>query len=144
MYSVEQLREEGSKLLATFTADLSDRHLAEAIGGHVVNGVTICPASIFIDMAYTAVVYLEIESRKISTASLATYELTSLSMIHPLILRKDMTIDELPRVDLEVALDESMNTVSVRFLSRTGTATASVVEHGSCVIRLDQTDGLYT
>ena len=140
LHSVEQLRKEGSKLLATFKADLSDRHLAEAIGGHVVDGVAICPASIFIDMAYTAVAYLETESRRISRETLATYELTSLSMIKPLILRKDMTSDELPRVSLEVALDESTNAVSVRFLSRTAAATASLVEHGSCEIRLDQPD----
>lgn len=143
LHSVEQLRKEGSKLFATFKADLSDRRLAEAIGGHVVDGVAICPASIFIDMAYTAVAYLETEGRKISKASLATYELTSLSMISPLILRKDMTIDELPRVSLEAALDESTNAVSVRFLSRSTTATISLVEHGSCVIRLDQPDGPY-
>ncbi len=144
LHSVEQLRKEGSKLLATFKADLSDRRLAEAIGGHVVDGVAICPASIFIDMAYTAVAYLETEGRKISKASLATYELTSLNMINPLVLRKDMTIDELPRVSLEAILDESTNAVSVRFLSRAAAVTASIVEHGSCVIRLDQPDGSYT
>ncbi len=141
LHSVEQLRKEGSKLLATFKADLSDHHLAEAIGGHVVDGVAICPASVFIDMAYTAVAYLETVGRKISKASLATYELTSLSMINPLVLRKGMAINELPRVSLEVALDESTNAVSVRFLSRVGAATASLVEHGSCVIRLDQAEG---
>ncbi|CAD6591690.1 MAG: polyketide synthase pks13 [Alectoria sarmentosa] len=141
LHSVEQLRKEGSKLLATFKAELSDRRLAEAIGGHVVDGVAICPASIFIDMAYTAVAYLETEGRKISRASLATYELASLSMINPLVLRKDVTIDELPRVSLEVALDESTNAASVRFLSRSVAETASLVEHGSCVIWLDQPDG---
>lgn len=144
LHSVEQLRKEGSKLFATFKADLSDRRLAEAIGGHVVDGVAICPASIFIDMAYTAVAYLETESRKISRASLAMYELTNLSMINPLILRKDKIVDELPHVSLEVALEESTNAVSVRFMSRTAAATASLVEHGSCVIRLDQPDGPYT
>ena len=141
LHSVEQLRKEGFKLLATFNAELSDRRLAEAIEGHVVDGVAICPASIFIDMAYTAAAYLETEGRKISKASLATYELASLSMVNPLMLRKDMTIDELPRVSLEVALDESTSAVSVRFLSRAAAATASLVEHGSCVIRLNQADG---
>lgn len=144
LHSVEQLRKEGSKLLATFKAELSDRRLAEAIGGHVVDGVAICPASIFIDMAYTAVAYLETEGRKISRASLATYELASLSMINPLVLRKDVTIDELPRVSLEVALDESTNAASVRFLSRPVAETASLVEHGSCIIWLDQPDGPWT
>ena len=140
LHSVEQLRKEGSKLLATFKADLSDHRLAAAIGGHVVDSVAICPASIFIDMAYTAAACLETEARKISSASLATYELASLSMKSPLVLRKDMAIDELPRVSLEAALDESTNAVSVRFLSRAAAA-ASPVEHGSCVIRLDQPDG---
>ena len=141
LHSVEQLRKAGSKLLATFKADLSDRRLAEAIGGHVVDGVAICPASIFIDMAYTAVAYLEVESRKIPRVSLATYELTSLSMINPLVVRKDTTIDELPRVSLEATLDESTNAVSIRFLSRVAVASASLVEHGSCVILLGQPDG---
>lgn len=141
LHSVEQLRKEGSKLFATFKADLSDRRLAEAIGGHVVDGVAICPASIFIEMAYTAVAYLEAEGPKTSRASLATYELTSLSMISPLVLRKDMTIDELPRVSLEVALDESTKAASVRFFSRAAAAAAPLVEHGSCVVRLDQPDG---
>ena len=144
LHSVEQLRKEESKLFMTYKADLTDRHLAEAIGGHVVDSVAICPASIFIDMAYTAVVHLETESRKISRPSLAAYELINLSMVNPLILRKDVSIDELPCVHLEVALDESTNAVSVRFLSCTAAATASLVEHGSCVIRLDQPDGLHT
>ena len=143
LHSVEQLRKEGSKLLATFKADLSDRHLAEAIGGHVLDGVAICPASVFIDMAYTAVAYLEAVDRKNSKSSLATYELASLSMINPLVLRKNMTIDELPRVSLEAAHDESTNEVSVRFLSRVAAATAPLVEHGSCIIRLNQPEGLY-
>lgn len=141
LHSVEQLRKKEFKLLATFKADLIDRRLAEVIDGHVVDGVTICPASIFIDMAYTAVAYLETEGRKISRASLTTYELASLSMINPLVLRKNMTIDELPRVSLEVVLDESTNAVSVRFLSRAAAAAVSLVEHESCVIRLNQPDG---
>ncbi|KAL9013112.1 MAG: hypothetical protein Q9173_002172 [Seirophora scorigena] len=141
VHTVEQLRKEGSKLLANFTADLSDRRLAEAIGGHVVDGVAICPASIFIDMAYTVVAYLQSESSKTSWPALVTYELASLSMSSPLVLRKDMTIDELPWVSLEAVLDESANAVSVRFLSRAAAAaTASPVEHGSCVIRFDQSE----
>ncbi|KAG8528338.1 Type I Iterative PKS [Bacidia gigantensis] len=138
--SVDELRQEGSKLHAVFKADLTDRHLAEAIGGHVVDGVAICPASIFIDMAYTAAEYLETTSREISEASLATYELVSLSMTNPLVLRKDMTPDELPKVFLEVALDQSTNNVSVRVLSRAAGTNASPLEHGSCVIRLDQSE----
>lgn len=139
LHSVEQLRKAESKWLATFTADMSDPRLAEAINGHVVDGVAICPASIFIDMAYTAVAYLQTE-RKTVRPSLATYELTGLNMTSPLVLRKDMTIDELPRVSVEAVLDDSTNVLSVRFISRAAAAaaTSSPVEHGSCVIQLDQ------
>ena len=140
LHSVEQLRKEGSKLLATFKTDMSDRRVADAVGGHVVDGVAICPASIFMDMAYTAAAYLETEGRKLSTASLVTYELASLSMTNPLLLRKDMAADELPLVSLEAGLDEPANAVSVRFLS-CAAAGASLVEHGSCVVRLNQPDG---
>ena len=141
LHSVEKLRKVGSKLLATFKADLSDHRLAEAIEGHVVDGVAICPASIFIDMAYTAAAYLETAGRKTWKAALATYELASLSMMNPLVLRKDMAIDELPRVSLEATLDDSSNEVSVQFQSRAAAATASLVNNGSCVIRLNQPDG---
>ncbi|KAL8757237.1 MAG: hypothetical protein Q9184_004265 [Pyrenodesmia sp. 2 TL-2023] len=88
LHSVGQLRNKGFKLLATFTADLSDGRLAEAIGGHVVDGVAICPASIFIDMAYTAVAYLQAKNSTTARPSLATYELAGLSMISPLVLRE--------------------------------------------------------
>ena len=138
LHSIEQLRKDGARLLATFTADLSDHHLAKAIGGHVVDGVAICPASIFIDMAYTAAAYLEKESRNVPSPSLATYELTRLSMQTPLVLRKD---DEPPRVWVEADLDQSTDVVSIRFLSRRGEGVASSpTEHGSCLIRLSQPD----
>lgn len=137
LHSVEQLRKDGSRLLATFTADLSDHHLAKAIGGHVVDGVAICPASIFIDMGYTAAAYLEKESRNVPSVSLATYELANLSMQNPLVLREG---DEPLRVCVEADLDQSTDVVSVRFLSRRGEGVASSKEHGFCSIRLSQPD----
>ncbi|KAF2792359.1 putative polyketide synthase [Melanomma pulvis-pyrius CBS 109.77] len=138
LHSVEQLRKDGTRLLATFTVDLSDHHLAKAIGGHVVDGVAICPASIFIDMAYTAAAYLERESRDVPSASVVTYELTNLSMQSPLVLRED--VDQPPRVWVEGALDESTDIISVRFLSRKEGGTSSPVEHGSCLIGLGQSE----
>ena len=140
LHSVEQLRKEGDQLLATFTANVSDPHLAKAIGGHVVDGVAICPASIFIDMAYTAAAFLEKESRNIPSASLASYELASLSMHTPLVLREDM--DEPPRLWVEGALNQSTDVVSVRFLGRKegAASSSSPVEYGSCSVRLSQSD----
>ncbi|EHK97626.1 putative Conidial yellow pigment biosynthesis polyketide synthase [Glarea lozoyensis 74030] len=133
--SVRQIRKEGSHILATFAADLSDPHLARAIGGHVVDGVAICPASVFIDMAYTAAAYLEKESSNISNTNLATYDLTNLSMRNPLVLRGS---DNDPTLALvEGDLDQSTAMVSIRFLSAEKGA-ASSSEYGSCSIRLGQ------
>lgn len=99
LHSVEELCKEDSRISAMFAVDLSDRYLAKAIGGHVVDGVAICPASIFIDMTYTAAAYLEKESRdEPRTSSLASYELVALTMLSPLVLREDA---EPPRVFVE-------------------------------------------
>ncbi|KFY57790.1 hypothetical protein V496_06337 [Pseudogymnoascus sp. VKM F-4515 (FW-2607)] len=138
LHTVDQFRKEDSRLLATFGVDLSDQNLAKAIGGHVVDGVAICPASIFMDMAYTAAAYLDRESRNSPQgSSLSTYELADLSMLSPLVLREHDT--ELPQVFVEGALDQSTDVVSVRFLSRKQ-GVANPVEYGSCVIRLNQPD----
>ncbi|KFY18969.1 hypothetical protein V491_04641, partial [Pseudogymnoascus sp. VKM F-3775] len=138
LHTVYQFRKEESRLLATFGVDLSDQNLAKAIGGHVVDGVAICPASIFMDMAYTAAAYFDSESRNTAQgSSLSTYELADLSMLSPLVLREHDT--ELPQVFVEGVLDQSTDIVSVRFLSRKE-GVANPVEYGSCVIRLNQPD----
>jgi iterative type I PKS product template protein len=139
LHSVQQVRKDGSKLLATFAADLADPHLAKAIGGHVVDGVAICPASIFMDMGYTAAAYLEKESRSVATPSLTMYELTSLSMTNPLVLREG---EPRPHVSVEAVLDQSKNSVSVRVSSRRPeNMNAPAKEHGSCSVQLNQPEG---
>ncbi|KUL85909.1 hypothetical protein ZTR_06423 [Talaromyces verruculosus] len=135
LHSVEKLQKEKDRLIATFISDLSQHQLADAIGGHVVDDVAICPASIFIDMAYTAAAFLEGESRSTPKASLATYELASLSMHTPLVLREDV---EPPRVWVEAILDQSTDVVSVRFFSHVKGASSSTVDYGSCLVRLNQ------
>lgn len=67
---------------------------------------------------------------------MARYELARLSMVNPLVLRNDITIDELPRVSSEVGLHEPTNAVSVGLFSSTAAVAASIVKHWSCVIRL--------
>ncbi|RDW92688.1 Orsellinic acid synthase [Aspergillus mulundensis] len=133
LHSVEKLNKDGDLLTGTFTVHLPDPKLAKAIGGHVVDESAICPASIFIDMAYTAAAYLEQEHG--SAASLSTYELTSLEMHSPLVLREDMEV--LPEVWVDAALNTKTNTVSVQFKGRKGT---TPVEYGSAMMLLGQND----
>ena len=116
---------------------MSDHHLADAIAGHVVDGVAICPASIFIDMAYTATTYLWSVEDKDFDNSVASYELAGLSMTNPLVLRENTTAEDLPRVTVEGILDSETRAVTVKFMSRVG-ASGSPIGHGSCVIQLAQ------
>ncbi|KAL6237535.1 hypothetical protein BDW75DRAFT_238322 [Aspergillus navahoensis] len=134
LHAVEKLQQQGSKISGTFTVDLSDFKLAKAIGGHVVDESAICPASIFIDMAYTAAAFLEQENG--AGAALRTYELTSLEMHSPLVLREDMEV--LPRVWVEAVLEIETNSVSVSFKGQS--SKGSSVEYGSATMLLGQPD----
>ncbi|CBF73505.1 hypothetical protein AN7909.2 [Aspergillus nidulans FGSC A4] len=133
LHAVEKLQREEGKILGTFTVDLSDPKLAKAICGHVVDESAICPASIFIDMAYTAAVFLEQENG--AGAALNTYELSSLEMHSPLVLRED--IEVLPQVWVEAVLDIKSNAVSVHFKGQTS---KGAVGYGSATMRLGQPD----
>ncbi|TRX95992.1 hypothetical protein FHL15_003134 [Xylaria flabelliformis] len=42
----------------TFSSSLSDNRLRDAIRGHSIEGVCVCPASVYVDMAYTAAAYV--------------------------------------------------------------------------------------
>ncbi|RHZ45579.1 uncharacterized protein CDV56_100464 [Aspergillus thermomutatus] len=116
LHSVVQLRQEETRLLGTFAVDLSHWRAR--------------PAS-----------YLERERRNIAvpSPSSTTYELADLRMQTPLVLRESDT--QVPRVEVEAVLDQSTEVVTIRFLSRK--EGSSVVEHGSCVVRLSQSDTLH-
>ncbi|KAL4778214.1 hypothetical protein BJX76DRAFT_366571 [Aspergillus varians] len=133
--AVEEITKKDGTIIGKFTVDLSNPKLAKAIGGHVVDESAICPASIFIDMAYTAAAYLEQEQQNSSSPSLATYELTSLEMHSPLVLREDMEV--LPQVWVEAALDLKANVVLVHFKGHKS-AKATPVEYGSATMHLAQ------
>ncbi|KAL4874370.1 hypothetical protein BJY04DRAFT_225084 [Aspergillus karnatakaensis] len=133
LHTVEKLQKEEGKIRGTFMVDLSDPKLARAIGGHVVDESAICPASIFIDMAYTAAAYLDQQNG--SSPLITSYEMTSLEMHSPLVLRKDMEV--LPQVWVEAALDTKSNTVSAHFKGQRG---STPVEYGSAILRLGQND----
>ncbi|KAG5929991.1 Type I Iterative PKS, partial [Claviceps sorghi] len=132
LHSVHQLRREKHTLSATFHASLSDEHLSTAIGGHVVDGVAICPASIFMDMAYTAALFLKREGNASAKTPLSACELAQLTMLSPLVLREDA---EPPLVKVDAVLDQSTNTVSVRFLSQARNSKGPT-DHGSCLVHI--------
>ncbi|KAI1756178.1 hypothetical protein F4782DRAFT_537958 [Xylaria castorea] len=46
------------RIEVTFNSSLSDNRLRDAISGHSIEGVSVCPASVYVDMAYTAATYV--------------------------------------------------------------------------------------
>ena len=135
LHSIEQIRHEKEQVIATFKANLSDQNLNTAIRGHVVDGVAICPASIFIDMAYAAAVILNNETHKASSTSLRTQELVGLSMRKPLTLRET---NNPSHVLIKGILDQSTSIISVHFSSQLEDTSSTPVEHGACRIHLNQ------
>ncbi|KAG6024018.1 Type I Iterative PKS [Claviceps sp. LM458 group G5] len=136
LHSVLKLCKEQTKVSATFHVDLKNRDLSEAIGGHVVDGVAICPASIFMDMAYTAALFLGKESDSYSANELllTECELVELNMRSPLVLRDGV---EPPLGVVDAVLDRSTKSVSVRFLSQAKNAKGQT-DHGSCVVQISE------
>ncbi|KAG6068345.1 Type I Iterative PKS [Claviceps aff. humidiphila group G2b] len=136
LHSVLKLCNEQTKVSATFHVDLKNKDLSKAIGGHVVDGVAICPASIFMDMAYTATLFLGKESDGSSANKplLAECELVELNMRSPLVLRDGV---EPPLCVVDAVLDKSTKSVSVRFLSQATNAKGQT-DHGSCVVQISQ------
>lgn len=142
LHSVEELQQDKSQISATFRVDLSDANLAKAIGGHVVDNVAICPASIFMDMAYAAAAYLDgTNGNDVTDKTLSACELADLKMLSPLVLRKHDT--NVPKVSVQAVLDKSTQTVTIRFLSRKESS-AAPIDHGSCLIRLNQNNSPVT
>lgn len=141
VHSVVQIRKEERRVLGIFAVDLSNPQLAKAIGGHIVDGVAICPASIFTDMAYAVTSFIEREGDKSAapSSSFTSYELADLRMQSPLVLRS--SDHHVPHVVVEAVLDKTIDVVAIRFL--TSKEESSVIEYGSCIIRLSQSDTLH-
>ena len=133
----EPVRKEKDRLIANFKASLSDQHLRKAIAGHVVDDAAICPASIFIDMGLTVATYLQEKGRKVQHEPSSRCEMTNLSMQSPMTLGEE---DDQRSVLIEGILEQSTGIVSVRFASRQEGAGSIRKEHGSCSVRLEESN----
>lgn len=122
---VEALHAEGGKLFATFVSHTAEPNLFRAIQGHIVDGVPICPAAVFADMAYTATKFLLHQSGAVK-ADTSVLELIDLDMTQPLVVSQK---DPQQMIRVTATLDDVKASVSIRFSSTTAFSTA---EHGAC------------
>jgi iterative type I PKS product template protein len=112
------------KSSAKFTSNTSETNLFRVIQGHIVDGIAICPASVFVDMAFTATQFLL--SQNGIEVDISDLELANLSMTQALVVpRRDD--DQVIRVT--ATIDKAKSSVSIQLRSSTPT---SAIEHGFC------------
>lgn len=125
---LDSLGSDGGETRASFTSSTTHPELTTAIQGHVVGGVVLCPASVFVEMAHTAAFYL-LKSTGLAGESFHL-EVADLQMTHALVVHAR---DEEHLIHVECIMDDMDTELSVTFSSTSPTdATAN---HGMCKVR---------
>ena len=73
----------------TFSSQLSEPKLNNAVRGHLVNGIGLCPSSVYADVAFTAAWY--IASRMTPSDPVPAMDLSTMEVFRPLIVDSDQT-----------------------------------------------------
>ena len=119
---------EGDSGYAIFVSYTSEPQFYRLIQGHLVDGVALCPASVFCDMAFTAAKY--VYSKTNSSDSQAEMYLESLEITHPIIVSK---IDKTQKVEVKATKTAHKNSIRVSFSSPLNGGQSH--ENGSCHVR---------
>ncbi|KXS94867.1 hypothetical protein AC578_8460 [Pseudocercospora eumusae] len=130
LHRLHSLSKQGSQAVGVFYSTVSERDLATAIKGHVVDGISICPTSVFIDMALSAATYLVYGSLT-THQSVGSTELTDLDITRPLILEPH---DKSAQVRIEARFDREKSFVLVHIMATNGGRTGSVPKYATCQI----------
>ncbi|KXT07088.1 hypothetical protein AC578_2468 [Pseudocercospora eumusae] len=114
---------------ATFFSDIAEPNLSRAIHGHLVDGIPICPASVFIDMAITAATWI---LHRIGTMVKASdLEIVHMNMIHPLMAHPSSERSQSVRIHAE--LQKPRHEVAIEFSTEDQ---GGILEHCACTIRV--------
>ncbi|KAK8016787.1 polyketide synthase [Apiospora rasikravindrae] len=125
---LDSLSSEDGKTEARFTSSSTHPELTTAIQGHIVGGVVLCPASVFVEMAHTAVFYL-LKSTGLAGEGFHL-EVADLQMTHALVVHAK---DEEHLIHIDCSMEDTDTEVAVTF-SSTGPTGASA-SHGLCKVR---------
>ena len=117
---------------ATFVSYTSEPNLYKVIQGHQVDGVAICPASVFCDMAFTAAKY--VYSKTTSNKPNAAMSLCGLDIVHPLVVNNLNSAQK-----IEVHATKAMGEAFVK-VSFSSSEKNSFHENGCCQVRFGQKD----
>lgn len=125
---LDDLSSEGGKTKARFTSSTTHPELTKAIQGHIVGGIVLCPASVFVEMAHTAAFHL-LKSTGLSGEG-SHLEVADLQMTHALVVH-ERTEEHL--IHVECAIGDGDTEVFVTFSSTS--PTDAIATHGMCKVR---------
>lgn len=125
---LDNLNSDGRKTKAKFTSSTTHPELTTAIQGHIVGGVVLCPASVFVEMAHTAAFYV-LKSTGLAGEGFHL-EVADLQMTHALVVHAS---DEEHLIHIECSMDDTDMELSMAF-SSTG-PTGAAANHGICKVR---------
>ena len=112
----------------TFVSDPSEPRLSAAIQGHQVNGVGLCPSSVYADMAFTAASY--VYSKMQPFDPVPAMDLSDMEVFHPLVVLP--TYNSPSQLIMVTAVRTgSTGSIRVLFNSQDGNETQ---EHGHCEV----------
>lgn len=111
----------------TFVSEAAEENLFAAIQGHLVDGVGLCPSSVYSDMAFTAASY--IHSKIKPSIPVPAMDVANMEVFHPLVV-----VSNKSRQLIRIAASWSIgsDTTEIRFSSQEGTEST---DHGKCIVR---------
>lgn len=112
---------------ATFVSNSNEPHLFAAIQGHLVDGISLCPATVFAEMAYSAAIHmLQHAGRQVNLEEL---QLNNLQMTHGVIVDR---ADPQQAIKIRASMQKNTNAIMINFSSITNGVSA---ENGTCEVK---------
>ena len=127
--SVQQVQSETTSeedTTITFDSYISEPQLAASIQGHMVDSHSICPISVFADIAVTAARYL---FRRINKSD-SSFVLQEMTIMHPLVYREGNNEQKIVVTATHSTRNPGLSTIV--FASQDG---LSIQNHGKCVAK---------
>ena len=121
------------KASVTFVSQSAEPKLYAAIQGHLVNGVGLCPSSVYADMAFTAASY--IHSKTEPSLPVPAMDVASMEVFRPLVVLPNNPQQLIKVSAIRLAGADS---TEVHFSSQDG---SNIQEHAHCTVYYGNGDG---
>ncbi|PSN68069.1 PKS16 protein [Corynespora cassiicola Philippines] len=127
-----------SEARVEFASDFSDHELFEMASGHMVNGIGLCPSSIFASMAFSCALYV-FQQRDDSLKGVPPMDISDMEIFSPCIISPD---DESHPFTVTAVQHSSSSPNSVQITFGSSTDGTSFREHARCfVVRTTSSSG---